>query len=292
MDNHADKNTEQYESVINRIVDTLIDGSHFHPNYGFFQPLDADTVKQNTKSRIKEFILKEEDREKTLAWFEKILESLKKFNIGLVLYGRAVYGLNKVPITDLDTHFMTPGRDYEEVNLVNNLISWSNKPRFVHPHASFFESRCPIDLVCGWKRFGLFNHVLVVSYSIKDRIIKEIDESRRYTEKSGFFEEGVGQLLTYAAFKVADSKESRYFDKEEDAKAVLSKKMPAIVCLTDLGMPSPYEVNHEARHVFKERFSKEELYKLGLAALKRIGVKKEKREELAKKFVKKIKNPA
>ena len=86
-----------------------------------------------------------------------------------------------------------------------------------------------------------------------------------------------------------DGKEEKYFKTDEERK-VLSKRLIVWEQYCD-GMPAPpHEVYKNIRNELRTKLDDREMTSVAMAAMRRIKVKKEKRKELADKFVRKVRN--
>ena len=266
--------------------------SIFYPNYEYFEFVTEKDAIKNAFSKIRDLALETKEYDKTIKWFETLKELVHSVDLSVIVYGKTVYGSTNIRASDLDIYLVFLQSPQELPSHIRdiawNFTRYDVAPSFLHSK-EFYQNGNRVDRICGWARFGLFNHLLVYPSERLPSLIDVIDHSRERIENAGFFEAGVGELLTYAAYKILDKKEREYFCSEEEANSFFSKKLPAIVVQTDWGMPTPLEVNREVRRVFREKFSETDLYRLALTAMRRINVKKEKRKELAYEFVKELK---
>ena len=266
--------------------------SKFYPNYRYFEYVSERDAIENAFSKIKELALETKEYDKTIRWFETLKELVNSVDLGVIVYGKTVYGGTNVHSSDLDIYLVFLQSPQELPSHIRditwNLTRYDVAPSFLHSK-EFYQNGNRVDRISGWARFGLFNHLLVYPSEKLPSLINIIEDSREFVENSEFFKAGVGELLTYAAYKILDKKEKEYFYSEDEANLFFSKKLPAIVVQTDWGMPTPLEVNREVRQVFKEKFNETDLYRLALAAMRRINIKKEKRKGLAYQFVKELK---
>lgn len=274
------------------VLEHFKNNSRFYPNYRYFEYVSKRDAIENAFTKIKELALETKEYDKTIRCFEMLKELVNSVDLGIIIYGKTVYGGANIRSSDLDIYlvFLQPPQELPSYvrDLIWDLHRYDLVPSFLHSK-DFYQNGSRVNRISGWARFGLFNHLLVYPSEKLQSLINIIEDSREFVENSEFFKGGVGELLTYAAWKILDKKEKEYFYSESEANIFFSKKIPAIVVQTDWGMPTPLEVNRDARRVFKERFSETDLYRLGLAAARRLNINKNKRKVLVYQFVKELK---
>lgn len=142
--------------------------------------------------------------------------------------------------------------------------------------------------VRGWRRLYFVNKLLLFCpEERKGEIEGRIVSAREAYLSAEFFDGGVGESITYAAYKVISNKEERYLD-HRTRETVLGKNF--VVCHSDWdGLPlSPPEFHKEVRDRLGETFDLEELREIGLAASRRIRIKEERRNEFSNRFAQEI----
>lgn len=278
-------------------IDDIIESCFLCPNYDYFHYIDEKTIKERAALRIKELLSHEErvsgkNREEILRWFVQFFDMAKEPGTGIVLFGGVVYRQDEDFLSDLDIHIIINRKNVKAEEKLRHLLFYG-KPKFLNSQYSNLGSRIYHEIIVGFKRFGLFNHLLVASsHSDSAWLLDEINKQREILEMAPFCDGGIGELIVYASIKIIEGKEMQYFERREEAELILSKKIPVIGGPDPIGFPSSPEERHkEAKEIFRDRFNESELYRLALAALNRIGAKKERKHGLAGEFVRKIKTP-
>ena len=191
--------------------------------------------------------------------------------------------------SDFDFFIFTKGESAEiyESNM-GNLLSHNQKPRLVQPQVLFYNGGM-VDGITGWKRSCVANTLVIFPSDVDSFVYDIIEKGRKLIRDAPFFDGGVGDIITYAAYKVMDGKESKYFKTDEERK-VLEKRLIVWEQYCD-GMPAPPgEVYNNVRNELRNKLNDKEMTSVAIAAMRRIKVKREKRKELADKFVRKIRN--
>jgi len=223
-------------------------------------------------------------------WFSKVIDNIHP-KLALVIFGKMAYGNGAedgVP-SDFDFFIFTKGEraTIHESN-IGDLLSWNQKPRLVQPQVLYHNGRL-IDGISGWKRACVANTLILFPGDADGFVYEIIEEGRKLIANSPFFEGGIGDIITYAVYKVMEGNEEKYFKTDEERK-VLSKKLIVWEQYMD-GMPAPpHEVYKNIRSELRSKLDDKEMTSVALAAMRRIKVKREKRRELADKFVRKIRN--
>ncbi|MEM3422890.1 MAG: hypothetical protein QXF35_02860 [Candidatus Bilamarchaeaceae archaeon] len=276
-----------------KILDYFVQNSFYYPNPELFETpsLEELQIKKKIFEKLKKITESKKKYEQLLMWFKGVYELIEMMEVNIIMYGKMVYGTENSLASDLDIYVITKIAEKRKTPAISE--KWwevmSNVPSVMHVFYIYADSRCPLNRLEGWRRFGLLNNLIIIPRGIPAWLFNTIDKSREIIKNAPFFRGGIGELITYAAWKILDRKEKEYFSDEKQAEMFFQKRLPAIVVQTDWGMPTPFEINQAARDVFKEKMTEGQLYQLALAAMKRIGIKKERKKELALKFVKELK---
>jgi len=223
-------------------------------------------------------------------WFSKVIDNAHP-ELALVVFGKMAYGNSSedgIP-SDFDFFIFVKGErtGLQESNM-GGLMGHREKPRLVQPQTLYYNGGI-IDGIRGWKRSCVANTLLIYPSDADKFVYEIIEKGRKLIIDAPFFDGGIGDIITYAAYKIMNANEDKYFKTDEERK-VLSKRLIVWEQYCD-GMPAPpQEVYKNIRNELRLRLDDNELTSVAMAAMRRIKVKREKRKELAEKFVRKIRN--
>ncbi len=295
MNEHASRaDKKANESQNEGRVGGFINNAFFYHNDKYFYHIEEKAMKERVLFRIKGLVSEEErksgrSREDIFGWLAKFFSIINEAEGGCVLFGGAVYRKEADLTSDLDTHIIAlrEQSDLLTRNLNPLLGTFNAKPRFLNNQYTLLGAPGYDGIMFPFKRYGLFNHLIIISNNpVPPWLLEAINEQRAIVENAPFCDGGIGELIVYASIKILEKKEEQYFATYDEAKYILSKKIPVIGTCDLMGFPdSPEERHAEAKNIFRGHFDEKELYSLALAALNRIRAKKEKREELAQKFI-------
>jgi len=221
-------------------------------------------------------------------WFSKLVDNVNP-ELALVIFGKMAYGNGAgdgVP-SDFDFFIFTKGNSstvYESD--MGKLLGYNQRPHLVQPQVLFYDGGS-FDGITGWKRSCVANTLVIFPSDVDSFVYDIIEKGRKLITDASFFEGGVGDIITYAAYKVMNGDEAKYFETDEE-REVLSKRLIVWEQYCD-GMPAPpQEVYKNVRNELRDKLNEKEMTSVAMAAMRRIKVKREKRKELAEKFVRKI----
>lgn len=272
----------------------FVEKSLVYPPMDMFEKVDkpSDQAARDVIERCRKLFEKKRHAEPVefFDWFSQVIENAHP-ELAIVIFGKMAYGNGErdgVP-SDFDFFIFTKGEraTVYESNM-GDLLSYKQKPQLVQPQVLFYNGGM-VDGITGWKRSCVANTLLIFPSDVDSFVYDIIEKGRTLIADSPFFEGGVGDIITYAAYKVMDGKEGKYFKTDEERK-VLEKKLIVWEQYCD-GMPAPpHEVYKNIRNELRSNLDDRELTSVAMAAMRRIKVKREKHKELADKFVRKIRN--
>lgn len=275
-------------------IGKFIENSVVYPPMDIFEEVNkpSDQAARDVIERCRKLFEKKRNAEPVefFEWFSKIVDNTHP-ELALIIFGKMAYGNGSgdgVP-SDFDFFIFTNGEraTVYEGNM-GELLSYNQKPRLVQPQALFYNGGV-VDGITGWKRSCVANTLVIFPSDVDNFVYDIIEKGRKLIIDAPFFEGGVGDIITYAAYKVMNGKEGHYFKTDEERK-VLEKRLIVWEQYCD-GMPAPpQEVYKNIRNELRSNLDDRELTSVAIAAMRRIKVKREKRKELADKFVRKIRN--
>ena len=222
-----------------------------------------------------------EGKEKFFKWFSSVSTAAGNLFV-LAFYGKAVYGGRAEASSDIDVLcFISDRSSFRETEQMAQVLMETKVPKFIHTHFLYGHGT-PIDTVSNWKRFCVVNSLLVLPEP-DDSFRESVELGRKLVLESPFFEGGLGELITYAAYKVLQGKETHYF--EPDKRVLLTKPFFVSEFGFELAPLHPAEFNKDVRSELRTKFDDDDLRAIAIAAMRRIRVKKEKQVELADQFV-------
>lgn len=272
----------------------FIEKSVVYPSMDIFEEVNkpSDEVARDIIEKCRKLFAKTKHGNATefFEWFSKVIDNIHP-ELALVIFGKMAYGNGTgdgVP-SDFDLFFFTKGEraTIYESNM-GELLSWNQKPQLVQPQVLYYNGGI-IDGISGWKRSCVANTMVIFPSDVDNFVYDIIEKGRKLITDAPFFEGGIGDIITYAAYKIMDGKEEKYFKTDEERK-VLSKRLIVWEQYGD-GMPAPpQEVYKNVRNELRAKLDDKEMTSVAMAAMRRVKVKKEKRKELADKFVRKVRN--
>ncbi|MEM4366752.1 MAG: hypothetical protein QW035_01315 [Candidatus Anstonellales archaeon] len=270
------------------VIERLAGVSQLYPPIEIFQNTEDD-VRGVIKRMLKKGKMLEEKEGELVNWLKTMIPEIGK-RLSLIFYGRAVYGCGKQPpLTDIDVLVEIKDDSALKEIKIMEAVNFPHKPIFLHVN-TIEKIKCnhkAEELALSWRKLCFANTLLLACEDPGHCLLGFIEKSRKALMESPFFNGGIGELITYAAYKVVYLKEKEFFSKGFDTNEVFFKsiKTPYI----DIDMC--YDLlmhNKEVREELANRFEEEEIKEITSAALRRIGVKKELREGIKSKFVEEI----
>lgn len=215
------------------------------------------------------------------------LDSLKKWLKGLInrddaaFYGSALSdSTNTSRVSDVDLMFF-PSHDH---------LPLANTPNYVHSHRPFED--VPYGRLPTRACIFLFGQLLFPD-NPDIHTLRLIDAERRMISSFPFFEGGIGEILTYAAFKAVESgplAEEYGKDFPTSLKFRLERKWFDGANM-QMVVHSPHELNGQIREQVRA-LNDPEVRALAMCAMRRVRVKESAREALAEKFVSELRRNA
>ena len=263
----------------------FIEDAVIYPPMDIFEEVDmtSEQMAETVLSKSEKLFGKKGNPAEFFEWSSKLVGAAHE-KLAFAFYGKMAYGNGSgdgVP-SDVDILvFVSEGSEE-----LGNLIDYRNRPVLVHPQFLYHAGKS-VDGISGWKRSCVANTMLLYPSNHDNFVHEIIEKGRKLIEKSPFFHGGVGDIITYAAYKVMDGKEEKYFESD-DEKQVLSKRLVVWEQYMD-GMPAPpQEVYRNIRNELRNNLDDGELTSLTKAAMRRIKIRKEKQEKIADKFIRRL----
>jgi hypothetical protein len=210
-------------------------------------------------------------------WLARMMES-SAGSFSFAFYGTSLYGSVDLPAHDVDTLLFI----YDQ-----STKAPPNPPSFIHSHSIYENKYCPGNEPAKWK-FLVSHTLLIFPESKSDLAIEKILEGRKEILDSPFLAGGIGDLVTFAAFKALNNQEHRLFEPHEFSR--FRGRRFSIEWnryeLTSMLSRSIYleELHGQVREQMR-LMDDADLSALTKAALRRLRVKRENRPELTKRFV-------
>ncbi len=281
-DSSTGKEDEKREQTRKKLLRNCL----VYPPINFFNPPEGKPADIIAKV-LKKCQQLEEVPGRFLSWISPLLKEAKK-GLSLIFFGRTIYGKDDDAISDVDIILFYPNSKIELSKDAANALSMSNKPEFVHVQSLWARSVIPFETTLGHPRFYVANSLVIYPKETAPVVCKSIEKGRKAIMESKFFNGGIGDLITYAAYNVMKNKEKEYFASSEEAEKILSKELMIFEYSFDMRAAMPSEINEQVRGELAKNFSKDELTTLAIAAMRRLNVKEERYKELSSRFVKNI----
>ncbi len=263
----------------------FIENAVIYPPMDIFEEVNmtSEQMARTVLSRCEKLFSKKRNPVEFFEWFSKVVGAAHEKR-AFAFYGKMAYGNgfgDGIP-SDVDILvFVSEGSED-----FGSLTEYRNRPVLVHPQILYHNGKS-VDGISGWKRSCVANTMLLYPPNPDNFVHEIIEKGRKLIEKSPFFNGGVGDIITYAAYKVMSGKEEKYFESDEE-KQILSKRLVVWEQYMD-GMPAPpQEVYSNIRCELRNNLDDRELISLTKAAMRRIKIRKEKQEKIADKFVRRL----
>ncbi len=211
-----------------------------------------------------------------LAWLNEVLAIVGPRS-SLVFYGGAVSRGNTN--SDIDVFFFS-----DPLTKLPSALSEGPIPDIIHLNLITPTGWANIG---SWRRFCVVGPLIAFPSPANDFLKQGIATGRRAVLESDFFKGGIGELITYAASKVVEQKEYKYFLAGENTGA-LEKRLAFTKIDLMIGTLEPPAYNSEVRSTLASHLDDKEMRDLAMAALRRLRVKRERQEELANLFCERI----
>ncbi|HSB47647.1 MAG TPA: hypothetical protein VLD37_06555 [Candidatus Bilamarchaeum sp.] len=169
---------------------------------------------------------------------------------------------------------------------VNTVPLFIAKPGFVHVLET---RRCPGDIAKSWGSFLL--GPLLFPREPPEFVLNAVDYCRESAFSSPFFDGGYGERLTYAAFKAIGNESLFEAGEWADVRHLERFKVEYRYFDATNMQTVPYSAQEVHDQIRKKlcQLEEKEMRALGMAAARKIGVKREHHAALAETFVRELK---
>ncbi|MEM2908730.1 MAG: hypothetical protein QW590_02220 [Candidatus Bilamarchaeaceae archaeon] len=267
------------------IEEVLLKNCRLYPPMPFFEK-PKKTAEELMSSLLIKIKRLEKKQGEFLEWVKGALRAAGE-KLSLIFFGRAIYSEKECSDVDILMVYTDP--------TVQNEVRDLCKPYFVHTQSIFKGAFLPFETTAGYPRFFVANTMLIYPKETNSFVLYSIRRGRKLIKNASFFNGGIGDLITYAASKIIERKETQHFDcDKEQIERILNKNL--VIMNSDcFGFAaSPENVNAQTRNelrmgVREGRFERSEIEILARAAMRRIGIKESQKTELTKKFLRALK---
>ena len=269
---------------IEQVRDDFISNALLLPPVDYFDndSSNSETAAKSFLARVDSVLSAKGMEPRDFYKFLKRLMDISGSSFSFAFFGSAVYGKPFGIPNDIDLIKFLLGPNIAD-NEIWNKIPDPWKLNFMHIIKKYQDPTIAHDPLK--QGVNIFLQSILLYPKRQNSFVKKLMKEMWVDSTDRFFDGGIGDVITLAVYSIVNCHELDYF-KAEDAKRILGEKIYIPTSTMD-GPIHPHEFCAGIRQKIKSMDSAD-LTKLTLAALRRIRVRQDSQDKLARKFLRKL----